>query len=141
MENQPVHKTYHKGRKCLHCAKPIADSEHGLTKFCERHVLPDGSVQSCKDDYHTAQNRKLTTLCRSIALHHKHTLHQIEKLLADKGTTVSLEQLVSYDINLFMPWALKVDENRHYNFYFIKYAIKPLTNNQYKIFTHEFRFK
>jgi len=70
MENQPVHKTYLKGRKCLHCSKPIADGEHGLTKFCERQVLPDGAVQSCKDDYHTAQNKELTSLCRSIALHH-----------------------------------------------------------------------
>jgi hypothetical protein len=55
-EPQSFH-TFKKNRKCPHCGTAIPDQNHGKQLYCSRVVLPDGSIKSCKDDYHYPKSK------------------------------------------------------------------------------------
>ena len=127
--------TYKEGRKCLKCKKPIPDQAHGLRKYCKTKRLPDGSVESCKDDYHSPIRKLKNEPFSKMATHHKKMYQRINQLYRSKGETVTEEWLNIWGIILKRPFEFKV-ENGKYIFYFHQYLIKELGNKQFKISKH-----
>jgi hypothetical protein len=132
--------SYLNKRKCLHCGTPIADQEHGSTKFCEREVMPDGTIKSCHDDYHSERRKKINAPFMQLAYHQKQNHLKIGRLLEEKGEKVSLEQIDAYQIDLSKPIQIGVDGNRQFIFYFHQFAIQQLPNNKFKISKHDLNF-
>lgn len=132
--------TYDNNRECLNCSAPIADQEHAATKFCERQVMPDGSIKSCKDDYHSAKNKEKNAPFLKLYNYHKKALEQIEKLQSHKGDTVTTEQLNQYGIRLDMPVKYDLNPAGKSTFYFIDYCFTRITQFTFKISRHENNF-
>lgn len=132
--------TYNDGRTCLHCGAPIHDQAHASTIFCPRIELPDGTIKSCKDDYHYLLNKEKNSAFQQLARFQKDIHHRIEKLLAENGDTVTAELLNQYGIRLDMPVRLTNNEKEKATFYFIDYCITAINNSSLKISTHENKF-
>src|SRR5690348_2877587 len=99
LDNSGAHK-FEKGRRCKHCKTPIPDDAHGLMEFCERVEQPDGSIKSCKDDYHTEQRRIDEERYRKLVARHKLLTTHLNGLLQAKGNIVTLDQLSQYEVRL-----------------------------------------
>jgi hypothetical protein len=132
--------TYILKRKCLHCGTPIADQVHALTKFCPREVMGDGSIKSCKDDYHVPLKKIRNRQYKNIAAYHKEAHKRIDKLLLEKGETVNTEQLNQYGIKLHRPIQFSVDSAQKGTYSFVEFAITQIGNTQFKIFRHGLEF-
>ena len=88
----PDYHTFLKKRKCLHCGAPIADQAHATTKFCPRVELPDGSIKSCRDDYHAPKNKKKNLPFKKIADYHKAVHMRLTSLWAiSKDGAITIE--------------------------------------------------
>jgi hypothetical protein len=135
MEEMQSFYTFKEGRKCLKCKIPIPDQVHKSRKYCVTKRLPDGTVASCKDDYHSPIRKLKNEPFEQMAKHHKLMYVQIEKLLKAKGENVSRELLNIWGIILRQPFQFDV-ENGKFIFYYHKYLIKDLGNNHYKIEKH-----
>lgn len=136
MEEMLPYYTYKQGRKCLRCKKLIPDQLHGLRKYCENKRLPDGTVESCKDDYHSPIRKKKNEPFQKMAAHHKAMYERIDRLFRTKGETVTEEWLNTWGIVLQRPFEFKVADGR-FIFYFHQYSIKELGNKQFKISKHD----
>lgn len=132
-QNYPSYKT---NRKCLHDGKPIADHVHASTKFCEKYTLPDGSIKSCKDDYHAEKNRIANQPFVDHMNFHKTMTHNISRLLTEKGATVTTADITFYEIFLDRTVRLKRPANQQSVYYFINFAFTQLTTTQFKISRH-----
>lgn len=53
----PSVNTYVDGRKCKHCAHPIADQESKTREFCRKRVFSNGITTDCKEKYWSPQRR------------------------------------------------------------------------------------
>jgi hypothetical protein len=131
--------TYSQKRKCLHCQKPIADQKHASTKFCERIELPDNTIQSCKDDFHSVKNKEKNKPYKRLADFHKDASRRISNLLNDKGENVTTGLIDQYGILLSKPAAFSV-ENGKYTFYFIGFVFKQISSSQFKILKNDHAF-
>jgi hypothetical protein len=129
------HYTYTQKRSCLHCQKTIADQTHASTKFCERIELPDRTIQSCKDDYHSARNKEKNKHYKKLADFHKDMNRRINNLLKAKGEIVTVALIDQYGIILHKPAAFFNDNNKS-TYYFIDFAFKQINLTQFKIITH-----
>lgn len=131
--------TYKADRKCKHCSKPIPDQAHGLTEFCDREVLPDGTIKNCKDDYHIALRRVEEKPYRNLVSFHKRMSASIEALLKASGTVVTVEQINQYGIQLN-----KAVETGCYEgllkFFFLHHMIEQETKKTFKITPHVYVF-
>lgn len=136
MINVMPHYSYANKRKCLLCETPIADQAHASTKFCPRFVLPDGTIKSCKDDYHSPLRKEKYEPYKRIADFQRETHKKIEALSMAKGEIVTIEQIDQYGINLHRPVQFEVDSMQKTTFYFIEYELKQLPNKQFKISKH-----
>jgi hypothetical protein len=138
MEEQSLNSYYsfHLNRSCLFCCKPIADQAHAAIKFCRRKVLPDGSVGSCKDDFHAAKRKKINPPFNKIAKHHKLMHQKITLLFRLKGETVTLEDVNRFGITLHKPVSLTNNSDGSTTLFFVEYSITKLSINQYKIKKH-----
>lgn len=132
--------TYLKKRKCLRCKKDIADQEHAARKFCRNKTLPDASVQSCKDDYHSPLRKKKNEPYKNIADFQKNMHDRIEFLAASAGEKVTTDQLKAAGIILSRPVEFFRNTSGLLTCYYIKYAITQIENNNFKIITHERSF-
>jgi hypothetical protein len=128
--------TYNNKRKCLHCGAPIADQKHSSTKFCPRVKLSDGTIQSCKDDYHSPLRKDRNAPYKRIAEFHKDAHRRINCLLDAKGETVTVEQINQYGINLYKSFEMVLDSMQRPTFRFVEFEFIPLGNKQYKINKH-----
>src|SRR5215216_3113396 len=99
----PIYYTFSHKRKCLLCETPIADQAHASTKFCPRVEMSDGTIKSCKDDYHSPLRKEKYEPYKRIADFHKETNGKIESLFLAKGELVTIEQINQYGINLHRP--------------------------------------
>ena len=127
--------TFKNGRKCLKCKKPIADQEHGTRKYCRSKKLPDGSVESCKDDYHSPLRKVRNEPFKRIGDFHKLMHYRISLLFKNHGADVTLELLNRYGIMLNRP--LEIDmKNGLGHFYFHEFAVQKLDPVNYKITKH-----
>lgn len=124
-------------RKCLHCGKPIADNAHAARKFCPRQKLPDGTILSCKDDYHVKKNKPINAPFKWMASYQKYYYKQIVLLLEKEGKRVTREQLNRYGINLSRPFEFIVDNENKYVYYYHQFAIKQFSENKFFISRHK----
>ena len=129
--------TYKNNRKCQNCSTPISDQTHALRKSCPRKRMSDGSVLSCKDDFHSAKNKKENRSYRKLIAHHKSMDKKIYYLLRNIGETVILEDINRYGIILKRPIELSKNENGGFIYTYMQYSIIQLNNKQYKITKHD----
>lgn len=128
--------TYYDKRKCLNCNAPISDQTHALSKFCPRIELEDGTVISCKDDFHSKKNKKENLAYRKLIAHHKLMTKTIDELIAIKGDMVTIDDINQAGINLNMPIHFDVTENDQNMYGFTYHTITKTKENQYKIYRH-----
>src|ERR1700740_771319 len=128
--------TYKDNRKCQHCNNPISDQTHALRKSCPRKKLPDGTISSCKDDFHSAKNKKDNKAYRKLIAHHKAMDERIAFLLRHKGDAVNLEDINKHGIILNRPIEFSKNETGQFIYSFMQHSITQLNNNQYKIKKH-----
>ena len=128
--------TFKKQRKCLFCDTPIADQTHAIRKFCARIVLEDGSVKSCKDDYHIPRRKENEKHYKRIFELHKMQHKSIKKLYEEKGEIVTMDDIEQYNIYL----NLRVEQAKEYGknyYFFVEYLLIEINENQYKIAKHD----
>ena len=133
--------TYLKERMCPHCGSLIPDQVHASIKYCPKTISADGSVISCKDDYHSPLKKIKNRPFKAIADYHKLAHKQIKSLVQNKGEYVTLEHLHQYQISLNRSIEWEVNADRIYTFYFVEYAITQFPNNQFKISKHGRTFR
>ncbi|CAN5752496.1 hypothetical protein BH11BAC3_BH11BAC3_19770 [soil metagenome] len=129
--------TFKLSRKCQFCNKAIADQKHAATKFCEWEELPDGSIKSCKDDYHAEKNKLKNIPYQEIVEFHKTTSERICQLLKDKGDTASIDQLDMFAIDLNRRVRTVNPASQKTIFYFVDYALTRINETTFKITTHD----
>lgn len=127
--------TYERSRKCKHCQTPIADQAHGLTEFCEREVLEDGSVKSCKDDYNALLRKASDQPYLDLMAFQKQMTAALSALYEAMDAKVTLEQLNQYGIQLQRAQKMEF-QNELPLFYFIHFRIEQLTPFTFKITKH-----
>lgn len=128
--------TYYKERECRHCSEPIADQAHGLLEFCPREVLEDGTIKSCKDDYHTPRRKIKKAPFKGFMVHHEQMRNSLRKLLRRHGEWVNIELINSYGINLTRPAETAFADDGSKIFYFVEYAVVQTKHKHYKIIKH-----
>ena len=131
--------TYDRGRKCKHCETPIADQAHGLQEYCEREVLEDGSIKSCKDDYNAELRRKSDEPYLRHMNFQKRMTEAISALFTSMGEKVTLEQINQYGIQLQRALDLQ-SPNGLPIFLFTHFKIEQLTSSTFKISKHVLLF-
>ncbi|RYE58860.1 MAG: hypothetical protein EOP48_02530 [Sphingobacteriales bacterium] len=127
--------TYDRGRKCKFCQTPIADQAHGLQEYCEREVLEDGSVKSCKDDYNAWLRKAGDQPYLDAMAFQKRMTAALSALYGAMGAKVTLEQLNQYGIQLQRAQKMEF-QNELPLFYFIHFRIEQLTPFTFKITKH-----
>jgi hypothetical protein len=135
MEEMQSFYTFKEGRKCLKCKSPIPDQVHKARKYCVTKRLPDGTVASCKDDYHSPIRKQRNEPFQKIALHHKVMHERIDQLLKAKGNIVTKEWLNTWGVILHRPFEFRIEDGK-FNFYYHQFLIIEVSNNQYKISKH-----
>jgi hypothetical protein len=131
--------TYFDRRRCNYCGAPIEDQASKSRKFCRREDLPDGTVQCCKDDFHTEKNKDVQSILRRIGIYHRLMNERIAHLFSVKGENVSLEDINRAGINLYRPVQFKYI-NEMYKGWFLDYLIEQQNADKFKISTHEHFF-
>ena len=129
--------TYYNKRKCQNCNSPISDQTHALRKSCPRIKLEDGTVLSCKDDFHSKRNRKDNQAYRNLIKHHKMMDKKITSLLRNKGENVTLEDINRYGIILNVPLQISKNEHGEFTYMFMHHSIILIKQNEFKIKNHE----
>lgn len=140
-QDQEFTLTYNDERKCLYCNMPIADQEHGLRLYCPDLEFTDGSRESCKARHNTKLKKLRYAAVLEVYNYHKKVLESIEALIATHGHQVSLDNVNHAGINLKMALVVDKDSNGLYSFSFPGYQIQMLSNNEFKILTHELIYK
>lgn len=128
--------TYKQGRKCLHCETPIADQIHQGRKFCEREVLPDGSVKSCKDDFNARLRKERDKPFRQQNAFQKRLSLAIDNLYRTKGEHITVDDLERYEIWLKQALRHEPKGERLFNFHFTHHRLEQLSMTQFKIHPH-----
>ncbi len=131
---------YETGRHCKACGKPIADHVHAHTKFCEKYDLPDGSIKSCKDDFHAEKRRIDEQPFIELMNFQKTQTHNIRRLYEEKGATVTTADIDFYQIALNIAVKTDVLPDQKSVLYFINFKLTQLDATQFKITTHDNTF-
>lgn len=134
------HYTYKLARKCLECKTPIGDQVHAARKFCTREVMPDGSVKSCKDRFHSSKRKNENAPYKQVLKHHKLMGQNIKELVKHKGANVSLEDIQRYGVILQQSVEYGYNENGSFSCIFIGFKITTTDYKQFKIENHENKF-
>jgi hypothetical protein len=129
--------TYHLERECPTCFEPIADQMHALRKYCPREVLEDGTIKSCKDDYHSPLRKLKKAPFKGFAVHHEMMRNRLQLLLRRHGEGVNIELINRYGIILARAAETEYTDEDSKIFYFVEYAVLETKNNQYKIIKHD----
>lgn len=130
--------TYLNNRKCKKCGAKISDQAHALQKFCKRVELSDGTILSCKDDYHAAIRITEKEPFRRIAKHHENMRNLIKELNNQKGNLVNLESIKRAGIQLNRAVEVQFSkEDGLHKYYFVEFLISKIDNLLYKITKHD----
>ena len=127
--------TYDRGRKCKFCQTPIADQAHGLQEFCEREVLEDGSVKSCKDDHNAELRKANDEPYLQLMAFQKRMSSALSSLYKSMGEKVTVEQLNQYGIELHRAQRMEILGGL-YIFYFIHFKLEQQTPSKFKLSKH-----
>jgi hypothetical protein len=104
--------------------------------------MEDGTVKSCKDDFHMKANKEKDKPFQRIADYHREQTSQLEKIFEGSyGNTFSGEYLDKFKIDLRRSLHFEPNEDGANKFYYIKYVIIQISNNQFKIESHESKFQ
>jgi hypothetical protein len=141
MNKTPDYHSFNLNRKCNHCSTPIADQVHASTLFCAREELPDGSIKSCKDDYHAERYKQSNIRYKNIFNFHKRATDSISKLQAQKGGMVTIDDLDQYGIPLDRAAKIEIPPTQKSVFYFAEHCITQINATQFKITTHGLTFE
>lgn len=125
--------TYKGDRRCKHCNSSISDQAHALQLFCKRIKLADGTVQSCKDDFHSSKRKIEKGPFERIAKHHKQMCERILYLLSIHGEVVNQDLLDKFGINLSRPAQIELSKYGLHKFHFVGFLIHKLSNGKYEI--------
>ena len=131
--------TYQNNRKCKYakCQAPIADQEHATREYCEREVLPDGTVKNCKDDYWSEMKKDAKSIYKEMELFHKLMSDRLAHLYNLNLPEITIEILESTGIELSKS-LFHFTEGPIADFFFINYKVSyDLSIKQLKITTHE----
>jgi hypothetical protein len=130
--------TYDQGRKCLHCNNPIADQIHKTRVYCPRVVLPDGSIQNCKDDYWAMLKSAEKNMDNLPAEYHKKIKETLAYLFDLNLPVMTYDILDSTGIRLDYSLHTAQNENGSMVFYFSGYAIVVgPKNDTLKLINHD----
>ena len=127
-------------RRCLHCNNEIENS-HGSRRFCVNTIATDGSINSCKDDFHNAKKKPRYEMIKRIAkiqLLHFDILH---RFFISGKKIVSSEELEKAGMKLhFCIMRMKIPNTNEYGLYFIDYLLKGSDTKQLTIIKHDYKF-
>jgi hypothetical protein len=127
-------------RKCPFCGKEFI-ADHMSRKFCANSVNQNGSVNSCKDDYHNLNKRPNYHLTKNIVA--KQILYRdiLEYLFKYYKKTIDNEKLISSGIDInFHLLKRKIKGSEKFALLFLEYGLEPINENEYKIFKHGLSF-
>lgn len=104
MEAKQQEFTYNDKRHCMlpGCSKPIPDQINKNRFFCEPRVLPDGSIENHKDDYHSMlrQVPKLdVTVCLISTKDDEKEIELTDVIVRKKGNLLMLNIEVPIEID------------------------------------------
>ena len=114
---------YTMGKACKYCDKPIADHEHASRIFCPKILLPDGSIQNCKDDYWAETRKNESDIYKIIALYQKKMSTILGYVYELNLPEITYETLDSMGIYLNRCLYRSPEENNMMAFYFVDFSI------------------
>ena len=130
--------TYLNDRHCLHCGTPIPDQARKSRIYCEREVLPDGSIRNCKDDYWSEIRSVITAEDNKLVAYHQQISQAIGSLMRLNLTEYEIDMLDNVGIRLDSFLQMESCEDGTVNFYFIDYCINVKTSDyKLKISKHD----
>jgi hypothetical protein len=90
--------TYHLGRECENCGKPIADQERKTKRHCSPQVDENGIHHNCRRRKHQQKHQIHEDRLLDWAAIQRQTKTRIEEAVATHGEYVTLEILDAYGI-------------------------------------------
>ena len=125
-------------RLCLHCGKLLPKDCHKGAKFHPREVNPDGSINSCHDDYHNEKKRPEYHKTKKL----KKIQFQIFQLLDDlyiTGNRVFSKNEIEKIIDLRnCIKRVKNNTTGYISLIFIDYLLEPIDQNTFEIKRHNY---
>ena len=115
--------TFIMGKACKYCDKPIADHEHASRIFCLKIILPDGSIQNCKDDYWAETRKNESDIYKIIALYQKKVSTILGYVYELNLPEITFETLDSMGIYLNRCLYRSPEENNIMTFYFVDFLV------------------
>lgn len=92
--------TYHLGRECENCGKPIADQERKTKRHCSPQVDENGIHHNCRRRKHQQKHQIHEDRLLDWAAIQRQTKTRIEEAVATHGEFVNLQILEAYGIAL-----------------------------------------
>lgn len=125
-----------KTRKCLHCGKEFILT-HELRLFCPNFTNPDGTVQSCKDDFNNLKQRPKYHMFKKLIKNQHKVWLVLDYFFKNNKEVVSFSELKNYGVDLNFPiQKAALEKTKETVLLFIEYGLKLLPDNNYKIFKH-----
>ena len=126
------------GRACKFCDEPIADHEHASRIFCPKIILPDGSIQNCKDDFWAETRKNESDIYKIIALYQKNLSFILKSMYELNLPEITFETLDSVGIRLNRCLYRSPEENDMMAFCFVDYSVTIHSKtNTIKIIQHD----
>lgn len=129
-----------KERNCLHCGKDLGNV-HKLRKFCSNTLDGDGSVNSCKDDFHNTRKRPRYEKTKRLAEIHFKNYEILDRFYQQKKVVVSAEELekAGFKIHFYIIKA-KIPGRDEYGLYYIDYLLSGKDYKQLTIERYDHKF-
>jgi hypothetical protein len=130
--------TFIMGKACKYCDKPIADHEHASRIFCPKIILPDGTIQNCKDDFWAEIRKNESDIYKIIAIYQKKASTILGYIYELNLPEISFEIIDSTGIHLNKCLYRSSEENYMMTFYFVDYSVTIHSKtNLIKIIQHD----
>jgi len=125
---------------CLYCGTPLGEV-HGLRRFCPNTIAEDGSVNSCKDDYHNAMKKPKRDATKGISKIHYDNFLILHRLYKEGNNIVTWEKLKNAGFRVeFSIVRKRIDSTDYFDAYYIQYLLKQINKTDFKIIEHEEQF-
>jgi hypothetical protein len=130
--------TFIMGKACKFCNEPIADHEHASRIFCPKIILPDGTIQNCKDDFWAEIRKNESDIYKIIAIYQKKASTILGYIYELNLPEISFEIIDSTGIHLNKCLYRSSEENYMMTFYFVDYSVTIHSKtNLIKIIQHD----